>query len=436
VGDRIPESKLRRSLAGGRAAAKVGGGMLQYMATKPFRSSKSREAARQRLDEKTARIIFEALTLLKGTALKVAQLLSLELELFPPAMQRELQKSYNQVPPINRVMARKAVQNALGAPPEKVFQKFELTAFAAASLGQVHRALSPKGHDLAVKLQYPGIQRTIKNDLQLLRTLLRPLRDYQTVLPAINEIEERLLEEIDYTLEANNLVYFAKNLNMEGVNIAEPWPPGCSDTILSATYMPGLPLNLWLKTEPSQEARDQVAQKLNDIFLRGLYELHCIHADPNPGNFIIADDLTIGLVDFGCIKRFDEDFVKHYSKLPGIIITGKQEEYFEVLRALKFTSPGLDKKVEDELFQAIYGFGSWLGRMFKSERFDFSQDDQFIAAGKAHMQAVYKHRQVLSVNPQVIFLNRTRYGLLRIFQQMGARVKVRNPYEWEAKGTA
>ena len=428
----IPESKLRRGLAGGKAAAKVGGGVLQYYAQKPFLSQKSKQRAKQKLDEKSARVIFNCLTLLKGTALKVAQLLSMELDLFPPAVQRELSKSYNQVPPINRVMARKAVQNALGRPPDKVFQKFELTAFAAASLGQVHQAISPDGEVLAVKLQYPGVQRTIENDLQLLRGLLRTLSEYEAIAPVINEIQERLLEEIDYAQEARNTEFFAQSLNLEGVKVPALWQPGCGPTILSATYMQGLPLNEWLKTNPAQEARDQVAQSLNDIFLRGLYGLHCIHADPNPGNFIIRDDLSIGLVDFGCLKRFDPEFVQLYSKLPGIIIKGNKEKYFEILRDLKFTKSNIDKRAEDDLFQAAYGFGQWLGKMYKSQIYDFSQGDDYITAGRAHMQAMYKHRGKVAVNPQIIFLNRTRYGLLKLFEQMGARVKVRNPHEWDA----
>ncbi len=432
MNDQIPESKLRRSLAGGAAAAKMGGGVLQYYAQKPFLSQKSKERAKQKLDEKNARVIFKFLTLLKGTALKIAQFLSLELELFPPAIQRELQKSYNQMPPINRVMARKAVSNALGQPPQKIFKTFDLTAFAAASLGQVHKAITPDGKVLAVKLQYPGIQRTIKNDLQLLRGLLKPLKDFEYLAPAIDEIEERLLEEIDYSQEARNTMFFAENLNLEGVNIPTLWQPGCSGTTLSATYMEGLPLNEWIKTNPSQEARDQVAQTLNDIFIRGLYGLHCIHADPNPGNFIIRDDLSIGLVDFGCLKNFDQEFVQLYSRLPGIIIRGDKQEYFELLRAMKFTRPGFDKEAEEDLFKAAYGFGEWLGKLYTSEKYDFSDSEDFLAAGKVHMQAMYKHRGKVSVNPEIIFLNRTRYGLLRMFEQMGARVKVRNPHEWDA----
>jgi hypothetical protein len=117
--------------------------------------------------------------------------------------------------------------------------------------------------------------------------------------------------------------------------------------------------------------------------------------------------------------------------LPGIIVHGDQKEYFKILHALEIIQPGLDEKIQDEIFKAIYGFGQWLAKMYTTEIFDFRVDQEFMTEGKLAMQAMYKYRGHMSVNPQAIFLNRTRYGLMRIFQQMGARVKVRSPYEWD-----
>jgi predicted unusual protein kinase regulating ubiquinone biosynthesis (AarF/ABC1/UbiB family) len=427
----IPGSKLSRGLAGGKAAAKVGGDMLQYYAARPFLSPKGRERALKRLDDKTARTIFNCLSMLKGTALKVAQVLSLELELLPPAVARELQKSYNQVPPINRVLARKAITSSLGNPPEKVFKHFNGAAFAAASLGQVHEAMSPDGKKLAVKLQYPGIKKTIKSDLQLLRGALRSVSEYKIVKPAIEEIEERLLEEVDYINEANNMAFFNEHLNLEGVNVPRPWRPGSSKTVLSASYMEGLPLNLWLKTGPGQQDIDLVAKRLNDIFLHGLYELNCIHADPNPGNFIIAEDMSVGLIDFGCVKKLQPGLVKLYRRFPDILINGDKQEYFDMLEALEIIRPGLDEKTADDIYNQAYDFGQWLAQIYTAKVFDFGAAGEFMVVGKKRMQAMYKYRRHLAVNPQIIYLDRTRYGFLRVFQKMGARVNMRNSYEWD-----
>ncbi len=157
----IPRSKWKRGLSGGKTAAAMGRKTLKYLARKPFLREGKREEEKSALNRENAVLLFEGLSLLKGTALKIAQLLSMEMEIFPPEITRELQKSYHKVPPLNRALVRKTVQNALGAPPESIFDAFESTAFAAASLGQVHRAVTQKGERLAVKIQYPGIRETI-----------------------------------------------------------------------------------------------------------------------------------------------------------------------------------------------------------------------------------------------------------------------------------
>ena len=128
-----------------------------------------------------------------------------------------VQKSYNQVPPINRALVRKIIQNNFHKAPEEVFAEFDPTAFAAASLGQVHRATAKDGSPLAIKVQYPNMKATIRNDIQIVKTALRPMRDYDLFLPALEEIEERLLEETDYLQEAKNTQFFKDKLQLENV---------------------------------------------------------------------------------------------------------------------------------------------------------------------------------------------------------------------------
>ena len=170
-----PTTKLGRAMVGGKTAAKTGGALLGYYAKRPFLSSQRRRIERTKAQENSARSLFSGLTLLKGTALKVAQQLSLETDMLPEAVCRELSRAYHQVPPINKALVRKVVQKELGAAPEALFKSFDLEAFAAASLGQVHRATAEDGRRLAIKIQYPGIADTIENDMALVRQMLRPL---------------------------------------------------------------------------------------------------------------------------------------------------------------------------------------------------------------------------------------------------------------------
>lgn len=426
---RIPSGKLRRGLIGGKTAAKVGAKVANYLVKRPFLSPEAKRAARKNVDEAAARDVFACLCNLKGTALKIAQLFSMEMEMVPEAVRKELEKSYNQVPPMNRVLANKAAANALKEAPGEVFGSFSGSAFAAASLGQVHEATAPGGEPLAVKIQYPGISRTILDDMRLVKGILGRLPDARHAIPILDEIEARLLEETDYLLEAENMAFFKDNLLVDGVRVPEPWEPGCSQTILSATHMPGLPLNRWLETSPGRRDRNTVAKRLNDIFLESLYGLGRIHADPNPGNYIIGEDLTVSLVDFGCVKTLSPEFIEQYSKLPGIIMRGDKTAYFAMMRSMNMLSKDMSKETEEEFFEAAYSFGRWLARLFEAEYFDFAKETNYIGEGREHSRAMLKFRKYLSANPEFVFLDRTRYGLLRIFEKLQCRIKLRNQYE-------
>ncbi len=425
-----PTGKVGRALSGGRTAARVGTRVLAYYAKRPFLSREGRCRAQEAAARQGARALFQGLSLLRGTALKMAQQLSLETDLLPEAACRELSKAYHQVPPINRALVRTSIRSALGSPPEILFRQFDLEAFAAASLGQVHFALTLDDAPLAVKIQYPGIARTIDGDVGLLKQILRPLVKSEDLMPTLNEVAQRLREEVDYLQEAEHLRFFADRLDIPGIRIPDVCAPLSGATVLSTSLMPGKPLDLWLQANPSQQDRNEIACKLDELYLQGLYGLNAIHADPNPGNFIIADDLTIGLVDFGCIKRLTPEFVEHYRKLALAAAHHEEGAHYDQMIALGFVPPDLPPEVARDVRRISDEVGRWFGRLFNEEFFDFSRQTGFIAEGKQVMRRFHHLRRHLRINPDMIFLDRTRYGLLRIFEMLGARMRFRNPYEW------
>ena len=427
--DNIPEGRIARGLVYGGTAARMGGNYLKYAANKPFLQAEDKDIARRSMSEKCAEDMFAGLCRLKGTALKIAQMLSLELDIFPLEIRRELEKSYTDVPPMNRAMARKVVATAYGEQPEAVFASFDSTAFAAASLGQVHRATDLDGTPLALKIQYPTIRRTIGDDIMLLRGLLRPFAGRKTLKPVIDEIETRLLEETDYLAEAANVRFFHDNLRLENVRSPQVIERLCTRSVLCMSFMEGQTLNHWLAADPPQEVRNSVAEGLNSIFLNSFYELNCIHADPNPGNYLIGDDLSIGLVDFGCIKRFTPGFVEIYRQLPKVIMQGTKEEYFEALQSMEMVNGDLDRKTKEAIYECAYAFGKWLGRMFEEEYFDFNAHPEYIREGKKIIRSMFKYRKCFSMNPDLVFLDRTRYGLMRIFEQLKCRISLHNQFE-------
>jgi predicted unusual protein kinase regulating ubiquinone biosynthesis (AarF/ABC1/UbiB family) len=360
----------------------------------------------------------------------MAQQLSLEMDIFPEAVCRELAKAYHQVPPINRALVRQIIREELGQPPEKVFSRFDATAFAGASLGQVHAARNHDDTDLAVKIQYPGIAKAIDSDLGLLRQFLRPIIQKDQLTIILIELAERLHEEVDYLLEADNLNFFAQNLVVPKVCIPRVRPEWSTQTVLTTTRMPGLTLDAWINNSPGQQAVDQVAQTLQDIFITGLYDLRVIHADPNPGNFIIADDLTVGLVDFGCIKKMDPAFTEHYRRLSAASAHQHYGAHYEEMANLGMIPDALDDSVKKKLQNASDSACRWFGRLYAEEKFDFGANENFIAEGKTSMATFQDLRRYVHIHPDLIFLDRTRYGLLRLFEKMGARVDFRNTIEW------
>ncbi len=429
--DKLPESKLRRTVVGGKTAASVSGKVLKYLAKKPFLSEEKQKLAKENLEKDYAAEIFKGLVLLKGTALKIAQMLSFELEVIPVAIRKELEKSYNQVPPINRALVRKVVQNAFSASPETVFKHFDYHAFAAASLGQVHLAEDRQGERLAVKVQYPGIGKTIKNDLQMVRTFATPTPYARFVLPVLEEIEKRLMEEIDYVQEAENTTYFQKHLKLDGLVVPSVKPELSNQTVLTTDYLEGVSLDSWIASDPDQEERDRLAATLYKQMMFSLFELKCLHADPNPGNFIVLKDGSVGLVDFGCVKRFSDEFIELYKETSRTMVDGSKEDYFLSMKNLNMLKSKADPKTEDQIFQVFQKICDWYGRLYQSEVFDFGQNDDFIAEGKKIMQDTYQFRKYFQPNPEFVFLNRTHYGIFRIFEKLKARVRIQNPYEWD-----
>lgn len=427
----IPESKLKRSIVSGKTAAKVGGKVLKYYTKKPFLSKEKQTEAKADLDQKNAEILLKGFSLLKGTALKIAQFLSLESDIVPSAIQKELEKSYNQVSPINRALVRKIIQNSFNEPLENIYSAFDTNAFSAASLGQVHYATTQNGEHLAVKIQYPGISKTIKNDIELVKNFLKPLPDYKLILPVIKEVEARLFEEVDYLQEAENIAYFSKNLNLKGVTVPYVNIKVSSSTVLSMEYLSGTVLNEWINTNPPAEQRNKVAQTIFDIFLKSFYELNCIHADPNPGNFIIQDNLNIGLVDFGCVRRFEPEFISLYLQMHNALFMDDRTEILRTLKALHFFNSKTDPKIETKISTAFSKFSRWFSRPYKEDVFDFRLNSDFLIEGKKLMNEFSRFRNHFNLNPDFVFFDRTRYGLFRLFERMQARVKFRNPYEGE-----
>ena len=429
--DTIPKSKIRRTISSGKIAAKMGTNHLGFLLKKPFLSKEKQALSQKKKDAQNARILFNGLALLRGTALKAAQMLSLESDYFPESIRKELEKSYNQVPPINRALVRKIITNNFNKSPEKIFESFDLKAFAAASLGQVHLARSKDGEELAVKIQYPDISQTISNDIRLLKTVLRPMAEYDIIKIALEEIEEVLLNETDYEKEGQNIKYFRENLKNDRVMIPEIFHDLTTKNVLSMSCMKGLILNEWLETRPDLESKTIVAQTMHDIFVVGFYELKQIHTDPNPGNFLVTDDLKVSLIDFGCVRSFDDEFIQLYQRLIRIGAGNEREAYIDLLTRMKLIISDLDPDIKDQMVALFMKIGAWLSQLFCEKEFDFGANPDFMEKGRKIGQQMHQFRKhIHNFTPEFIFIDRTRYGLIKLFEKMKVKIRIRNKYEY------
>ena len=427
--DNLPETKFARTRVAGKTLFKMGSAHLSHKVKRPFLSKQKQQQEQGVLDEKQAKLFYSALTQLRGTALKLAQMLSMEVELLPLAFQQELEKSFHQVPPLNRVLVRKVLLQEFDQSEAKLFKHFEHPAVAAASLGQVHKALLSDGTAVAVKIQYPGIHTAMESDMDLIQSLAKGMPHSKIILSASKEIQARLMEEVDYRIEANNTRWFREHLQMKGVSVPLVYDPYSTERVLTSEYISGQHLDEWLADNPSQQQRDQIAQRLYDLFIVSLRELNCMHADPNPGNYLFHEDGTITLIDFGCIKHLSPLFVEsHYQ-----IIQAYYEEDHEALFTA-YKKIGMNYKGDDLEFyeEVLKPFGQWVSVILEHDTFDFGLHNDYTSSGNQAIKNLMKMSGVDSVADDFIFFNRTIYGLCKMFERMRAKVRIR--HHWvEAK---
>jgi predicted unusual protein kinase regulating ubiquinone biosynthesis (AarF/ABC1/UbiB family) len=308
---RVPTSSFPRIWTLGSLQAKVTLGYLAYWLRSRFVDADERQRLKSEAHLSAALKLFGTMGYLRGAVMKVGQLLANLPEVVPEEFAEVLSALHFEAPPMHFAMVREVFLDELGREPEEVFAFFEKQAFAAASLGQVHRARLKSGEEVVVKIQYPGIARTIKADLRNLRVLLQPLcltRDWQNTLERLADIEQMLLMETDYEQEAR----FGKEARLifsdgDRVVVPQVYDEYCTKRVLTTEYLRGCHLEEFIAAEPDQERRDHFTHLLTVATFRVFYRLHWLPADPHPGNFIFMEDGRLGLIDFGCTRVLTED---------------------------------------------------------------------------------------------------------------------------------
>jgi predicted unusual protein kinase regulating ubiquinone biosynthesis (AarF/ABC1/UbiB family) len=424
---RIPTGKVERAARFIGTGAKIGRNYVRHYTRKLV----DRDSGSDELHRQNAEDIYASLSHLKGSALKVAQMMSMDKNLLPRAYQEKFALAQYSAPPLSYPLVVKTFHQTLGKGPEDIFESFTQSAVNAASIGQVHQA-TLGGRKLAVKVQYPGVAESISSDLRMVKPVAKKLfniseadLDYY-----LGEVQGKLMEETDYHLELSRATAIAEACNhLPGLFFPKYYPEFSSRRILTMDWVEGMPMDEFLAGNPRQEHRDRAGQTLWDFYEYQIHALRMVHADPHPGNFVFTGDGQVGILDFGCVKEIPEDFYRSYFRIHDPAWSGDSVRFEQWLYDLEFLSPA-DSAEDIRLFGDIfYRMVHLLGRPFFEPWFDFG-DETFFAQIYELGEQIAGTKEIRSSKSargprHGLYINRTYFGLYHLLNQLRARVETR-----------
>jgi predicted unusual protein kinase regulating ubiquinone biosynthesis (AarF/ABC1/UbiB family) len=418
----IPTTKVERSAKFVKTGIKIGGNYIKHYSKKLFNP----DMDKSELNEDNATDIYKSLSELKGSALKVAQMLSMDKNLLPQAYVDKFTQSQYNAPPLSGPLIVQTFKKYFGKTPDQIYDKFNIRSSNAASIGQVHQA-ELNGKKLAVKIQYPGVGDSISSDLKLIKPFaFRMLGMSEKELDIyMREVEERLLEETDYELEVRRSIEFSEAcVNLNNIVFPQYYPKLSSKRIITMDWLEGKHLREFLATNPSQESRDLIGQALWDFYNFQQHELRAVHADPHPGNFMITTDGKLGAIDFGCIKEMPDDFYYPFFSLTSTNLFDDKEETIKAFRRLEMILPN-DTPAQIEFYYTMFKHMiSLFAKPYITDFFDFGEtaffDELFGFGEKVSKMPEFKQARGVK---HFIYVNRTNFGLYNILHELKARVK-------------
>lgn len=426
--DKIPTNKIQRASKLMTTGVKVGGNYLKYYGKKLVNS----ETTKDELNESNAEDIYDGLKNLKGSALKVAQMLSMEKNIMPKAYVEKFSLAQFQVPPLSAPLVRKTFKKYFGDTPESLYDTFNAESVAAASIGQVHKA-TKDGKNLAVKIQYPGVAESISSDLAMVKPVAMKMFNIKgkDSDKYFREVEDKLLEETDYLLEVEQSKEITDACkNIPNLKFPKYYEELSGDRIITMDWMTGQHLSEFTQTNTDRAKAEKVGQTLWDFYMFQMHQLKRVHADPHPGNFLVDEDANLIAIDFGCVKTVPEEFYVPYFELAKPENINNPEVFLEKMYALEILKEE-DSPEETKFFSELFHeMLSLFTQPFHSESFDFSDEEFF---GKiAELSNKYsKDTELRKMNgnrgsKHFLYINRTFFGLYNLMNDLGAKVTINN----------
>ena len=422
--DTIPVSKIHRASKLVSTGAKVGVNYLKYYGDK---LTKTELQARTRLNENNAEDIYDSLKQLKGSALKVAQMLSMEKSIMPQSYVEKFSLSQFSVPPLSPPLVLKTFKKYFGKSPNQLYDSFNSTSVNAASIGQVHIA-EKNGKKLAVKIQYPGVAQSIASDLALVKPIAMKMFNIKgkDSDKYFGEVEGKLVEETNYVLEVQQSKEIADACaHIPNLLFPQYYEDLSTERIITMDYMQGEHLSEFTAYNQDQEKANQLGQALWDFYMFQIHKLRKVHADPHPGNFLISKEGELIALDFGCMKSIPDDFYIPYFELAVPENIDNPDYFSSKLYELEILREE-DSKEELHFFTDMFHeLLSLFTQPFHAETFDFSESGFF---GKITElgQRYSKSTELRKMNgnrgsQHFIYINRTFFGLYNLMFDLKAK---------------
>ncbi|MFN3905139.1 MAG: ABC1 kinase family protein [Acinetobacter junii] len=366
-----------------------------------------KNAARSQLFQDIGIQIADTLGEMKGAVMKVGQIASQYKDIFPPEVAKAIAKLQRQAPAMPFAAIQQQVEKELGKPLNQIFSSFETEPFAAASIGQVHRAILPNGQAVVVKVQYPGVDQACESDLKQVRLALRLMGvlkiDKKLQDQLFKEIQDSLSAELNYEIEAQNLEVFKtfhEKLDQQ-VIIPTVYKDYSSRRVLTLSYEKGESIetaSTW-----SVETRNQIGRRIVRALGQEIFFLRRFHCDPHPGNFAFREDGSVIIYDYGSVKTLSPEIVQHFKSL---VNAARQENIAQVEDLLV----ELKALAEKEKFPGEL-YSQWIEILLRplSTHYDFAENSSHHDGMRLVKQSL-KYWDVFKPSPDTLMVNRTVSG--------------------------
>ena len=420
---RMPIGRFNRLWVLGTLQAKIAAAYLAWWLRGGFASKDKRERTLNETHLKAALKLLGGMSYLRGAIMKVGQIIATHPDVAPEQFADVLGHLHFEAPPMHYSLLREFVRTELGADPEDVFDEFETTAFAAASLGQVHRArLKGLGQRVAVKIQYPNIGRTIRADFANMAAFLTPMRlssDWGNFKDQFEDLRHMLDLETDYEHEAENLrIARSAFTEDEGIVVPRVFPDFSTRRVLTMEHIDGLHLEEFLATEPSQELRNAFGHKIGLAVFRLFYAKGLVYADPQPGNYLFMPDGRLGAIDFGCCHHQTAEDIE--------CMAASERTWFDspdVFREALVRGADLTPKqaADERRLKLMTEWCAWIREPVDCEGpFDFGDMDYF-RRGVAKYAEFLRLRYTRS-RPATTWFTKSAYGMRAMLVRLKAQV--------------